>query len=147
MTRRRTRAKQVCKEYRLIPNRDMPQPKAKEFPDDPEPELNLADLGYYVLYVGTTNTLAVCVGYEGAVWPGTLLAGAIGTYRTQRLVLIEQSLRAYNDGVSGGKIALLDTPFADEVDLVVDGLRVSIGRPLTPSERLARRVPRIMGDG
>lgn len=131
-----------------------------DIPSDDEQEL--MNMGIFEFDRGANNVQAICVGLYcpergcgvdmyGNDWPGQVIAGRKGMYRRDREHLIAASLRTYKGGVNGGRTRLMQTPLPIEADQehTIDGVvhsssAVVLGEP--EDERLAARLPRIMGD-
>ena len=159
---RKSRARSGCREYRVIKFTDLP--KVTEGIDGAEREATDADLlqfGIHVFDRGANKVQAICNGYwdedlqtgvnaAGDPWPGTRLAGRKGMYRVKRQAFIEASLNGYKGGEnSGRKRLMLDKrPEESERTYLEKGKTIKIPAvTLTESDRLARALPKIMGDG
>lgn len=139
------KGKSVCREYRVVALADLPQvhDDADNLVDATDDDL--AQLGIHVFYRGSRNACCIFNGFEGEDRPGELITGRVGMKRDVRCAAIDTAMRAYRGGDNGGKRALMDTALPEETTRVVDGVTVP-GRILSPAQRLARRLPRIMGD-
>ncbi len=168
----KNKTRQTCKEYRIIPIADMPTVDVPPVVDQwttkamllvMKPTTRLANktelmaMGIHEFDRGANNVQALCVGYwcpihncgvdfKGVPWPGTKLEGKVGMYREARQKVIKSSLVGYSG--DGGETRLMKTPFAVQspvVDAVTGEVIPAV--TLTEDERLARNLPRIMGDG
>lgn len=138
--------KQACKEYRIIPISDLPPAINPDLSERLATWEELAGLGIIEFDRGANNVQALTLGYYcpergegvdrfGNPWPGIVIAGKKGMYSAQRFPLIENNLLTYKDGANGGRTRLMQTPLVNEP---IPGLE--------ESERLKRRLPRVMGD-
>ena len=148
---RRTKARQICREYRAIPFEDLPTVR-----DDDTGELRQATqdelkaFGIYVFDQGAHKAQALYNGYwcdvqkcgvdaRGNPWPGEFIDGQVGLYGEKREDRIRRSLESYKGGNNGGRVRLLQTPRGEET-------RTEDPETLTERERLHRRLPKIAGD-
>jgi len=151
------RPRATCREYRVIAITDLPQVRGLDGALRPATKNELVDMGILVFDRGATNVQAICAGYwdkalgrgvdvAGNVWPGDLIAGRTGMYSGERFGLIENNLRTYKGGNSGGRRRLMKDKRPEEYDSMIDDDFIK-GRPLQEAERLKRNLPNIMGDG
>lgn len=170
----RSRARSTYREYRVIPNAQMPIIINEDLGHTPHtPRLatkqELMQMNMFVLYVGNSNTLVevhgylnrekrCCVDVNNLPWPGTHLVGRSGLYRPRRMPLIIENLLKYKGGDNNGKRALLDTKLPEESNhpstdsegnnIIIPAINTSkltiLG--LLPLYRLNKRLPRVMGD-
>jgi len=155
--------KQTCREYRVIPIVDLPKYiDPLDMSERAATVEELAGFGIFEFDRGATNAQVLTVGYYcpdrdcgvdrfGGDWPGEVIAGKKGIYGAARCELIKQSLLAYKSGVNGGRTRLMQTGLAKESaqSFTVNGTTTNIPAVVLSdpeSERLAARLPRIMGD-
>lgn len=157
-----SKIRQGCREYRIIPISSLPTVRAEDGSQRTASKQELQNLGLFEFDRGASNVQVECVGYycdvlkcgvdaNGNPWPGSKLAGGKGHYRKDREPMIKENLTTYKGGVNGGRTRLMQSPLSKETGstTTIDGetiitAAVVLSDPET--ERLAARLPRIMGD-
>ena len=159
---RRSKARSGCREYRVILFKDLPTVKDMDGTEHTATDDELRQFNIHVFDRGAHRVQAICNGYwdedlqtgvnaAGDPWPGTRLAGRKGMYRVKRQAFIEASLNGYKGGENSGRKRLMLDKRPEETEqrgTDPDGEEmITPAVVLTESDRLARALPRIMGDG
>lgn len=159
---RQSKARPGCREYRTIPFDELPRVPVDDFdPSQDTREATDDELRQFDIHVfdrGGHQVQAYCNGYwdkelgcgvdaRGNRWPGELRLGRRGMYGAQRAQLVEASLRQFENGTSGGRRRLMLEKLPEELPRTDPDTGEAIPpAEYTETERLARRLPRIMGD-
>ena len=156
-------ARGTCKEVRVILFADLPTVTNDDGTVREATDEELLQFGIIPFDRGSQRIQATCYGYwdkklkrcvdyNGNSFPGILLTGKTGMYRRQRNAEFSKIMQTYENGTSGGRNRLmlnkLSVEFEQRFTDPESGIEtVTPAITLTEGQRLAKRLPKIFGDG